>query len=109
MDFRANVFHQTCGAAIFLLAVSCLTETWPAPGVVLGSPAFLIYFHLIREWGAVRASAVTYVAPIVAVFWDYVFFRTVPRPAELIGVMSILFGVVLLHAPPPAPAVLPRP
>ena len=118
VDFRANVFHQTCAAALFLLAVSGLTERWPSPGVLLGSPAvvmsvvylgvvstalaFLIYFHLIREWGAVRASAVTYVAPIVAVFWDYVFFRTVPKPAELLGVLAILSGVVLLHAPAPA-------
>ncbi len=121
VDFRANAFHQTCAAAVFLLVVSGATETWPAPGVLLGAPAvvgsilylgvvstalaFLIYFHLIREWGAVRASAVTYVAPIVAVFWDYVFFRNVPKPAEGLGVLAILAGVALLHATTPGGSV----
>jgi drug/metabolite transporter (DMT)-like permease len=47
----------------------------------------------------VRASAVTYVAPIIAVFWDYVFFRNVPDRFEVIGVLAVLSGVVLLHAP----------
>lgn len=114
-DFRANLFHQLCASFVFLLAASAAVEAWPSPAALAASwvapasvfylgffstaLAFLIYFHLIREWGAVRASAVTYVAPIVAVFWDYVFFRNVPPPSELIGVLAILSGVVLLHAP----------
>lgn len=117
-DFRANAFHQNCGSVAFLVAASALLERWPAPAAVAAAPsavagvlylgvlstavAFLIYFHLIREWGAVRASAVTYVAPVVALFWDWVFFRTVPPPFEVIGVAAILSGVVLLHEPPPA-------
>jgi drug/metabolite transporter (DMT)-like permease len=68
-------------------------------GVFSTALAFLIYFHLIREWGAVRASAVTYMAPIIAVFWDYVFFRNVPDRFEIVGVLAVLSGVVLLHAP----------
>jgi drug/metabolite transporter (DMT)-like permease len=114
-DFRANAFHQNCASAVFLAIVSYFAEPWPSAGVVFASPAavasilylgvfstalaFLIYFHLIREWGAVRASAVTYVAPIIAVFWDYVFFRNVPNRFEVIGVLAVLSGVVLLHAP----------
>jgi drug/metabolite transporter (DMT)-like permease len=117
VDFRANVFHQNCASAVFLAAVSFFAEPWPAARAVLASPAaaasivylgvfstalsFLIYFHLIREWGAVRASAVTYVAPIIAVFWDYVFFRNVPDRFEIVGVLAVLSGVVLLHAPAP--------
>jgi drug/metabolite transporter (DMT)-like permease len=42
---------------------------------------------------------VTYVVPIVAVFWDYVFFRNVPSAFEIVGVAAVLSGVVLLHAP----------
>lgn len=115
VDFRANVFHQTCAGLAFLFAASLLAEPWPSARAVLASPAaavslvylgvfstalaFLIYFHLIREWGAVRASAVTYVAPIIAVFWDYVFFRNVPGAHEIAGVLAVLSGVVLLHAP----------
>jgi drug/metabolite transporter (DMT)-like permease len=119
-DFRANAFHQNCASVVFLLVVSLVSEPWPSAGVVLGSPvaivsilylgvcstaiAFLIYFHLIREWGAVRASAVTYVVPVVALFWDYVFFRNVPPPSEIVGVMAVLAGVWLLHAPAPKSA-----
>ncbi len=114
-DFRANAFHQNCASFVFLVAVSFFAEPWPALHTVFASPAavisivylgvfstalaFLIYFHLIREWGAVRASAVTYVVPIVAVFWDYVFFRNVPSAFEIVGVAAVLSGVVLLHAP----------
>ena len=115
VDFRANVFHQNCASLVFLFALSLFTEPWPSARAVAGSPAavvsivylgvfstaiaFLIYFHLIREWGAVRASAVTYVAPIIAVFWDFVFFRNVPSRFEIAGVLAVLSGVVLLHAP----------
>jgi drug/metabolite transporter (DMT)-like permease len=116
-DFRANIVHQLGASTAFLLVASFAVESWPSPGVVLGSTAalvsiaylgvlstaaaFLIYFHLIREWGAVRASAVTYVAPIIAVFWDYVFFRNVPDRAEVFGVLAVLSGVVLLHSSAP--------
>lgn len=114
-DFRANAFHQNCASVAFLLAASALVERWPSAGALASAPAavvgvlylgvlstavaFLIYFHLIREWGAVRASAVTYVAPVVALFWDYVFFRNVPAPIEAAGVAAILSGVMLLHQP----------
>jgi drug/metabolite transporter (DMT)-like permease len=114
-DFRANLFHQHCASLALLVAFSALTEKWPPLAVFLFSGkalvalfylgffstalAFMIYFHLIREWGAVRASAVTYVAPIIALFWDYVFFRNVPVFLEIVGVAAILSGVVLLHSP----------
>ncbi|MFI5362078.1 MAG: DMT family transporter [Elusimicrobiota bacterium] len=114
-DFRANAFHQNLASLVFLAAVSFFAEPWPSARVVFGAPAaavsivylgvfstalaFLIYYHLIREWGAVRASAVTYVAPIIALFWDYVFFRNIPNPSEILGVLAVLSGVVLLHAP----------
>ena len=120
VDFRANVFHQNCASLAFLFVLSLFAEPWPSAHAVFASPAavtsiiylgvfstalaFLIYFHLIREWGAVRASAVTYVAPIIAVFWDYVFFRNVPDRFEIAGVLLVLSGVVLLHSPAPKAA-----
>jgi drug/metabolite transporter (DMT)-like permease len=115
VDFRANIVHQLLASFVFLLIASFAIDAWPRPeavasatagmvsivylGVFSTALAFLIYFHLIREWGAVRASAVTYVAPIIAVFWDYVFFRNVPDRFEIVGVLAVLSGVVLLHAP----------
>jgi drug/metabolite transporter (DMT)-like permease len=117
VDFRANIVNQLFASTLFLAAISFATDRWPSPALFFSSTAalvsiaylglfstalaFLIYFHLIREWGAVRASAVTYVAPIIAVFWDYVFFRNVPDRYEIVGVLAVLSGVVLLHAPAP--------
>ncbi len=114
-DFRSNSFHQTSAAFAFLVVWSFLTEGRIDLAAFFNSPsamisvaylglfstalAFLIYFHLIREWGAVRASAVTYVAPVVAVFWDYVFFRNVPRVTEFAGMIAVLSGVILLNPP----------
>lgn len=111
-DFRANLFHQHCASFVFLAAVSAACEPWPSPsaffavpaavasvlylGVFSTAAAFLIYYHLIREWGAVRASAVTYVAPVFALFWDFAFFGRLPSGSELAGVVAILSGVVLL-------------
>lgn len=122
-DFRANVFHQTAAAALFLLLVTASAEPWPswrgllaARGALIGvvylgvgstALAFLIYFHLIREWGAVRAAAVTYVAPAIAVFWDWVFFKNVPPASQWVGIAAILSGVLLLHAAPLRPAAPP--
>ena len=117
-DFRANVYHQHCASFVFLAAVSASAERWPSLSALAGASkallsvaylgifstaaAFLIFYHLIRRWGAVRASAVTYVAPVMALFWDFVFFATVPRPSEALGVSAILGGVILLHFKDPA-------
>jgi drug/metabolite transporter (DMT)-like permease len=114
-DFRANAFHQNCASFAFVAAVSLALEPVPAAAVLRSAGAawtgvlylglfstalaFLIYFHLIREWGAVRASAVTYVAPVFAVFWDFVFFGRVLTAAEFVGVAAILSGVLLLREP----------
>lgn len=112
-DFRANVYHQHCASLVFLAAWSLTTEPWPPVRLLASSPAalvsvlylgvcstaaaFLIYFHLIREWGAVRASAVTYLVPILALFWDWVFFGGRPSVFETAGVAAVLGGVVLLN------------
>lgn len=113
-DFRANLVHQHCASLAFLVAATALLEPWPSAGelarahAALGATlylgaistaaAFFVYYHLIREWGAVRASAVTYVAPVFALFWDFLFFRNTPRPSEAAGVAAILAGVVVLNS-----------
>jgi len=112
-DFRANLYHQHCASLAFLIIVSAMLERWPAPRALISSSpalvsvlylglfstaaAWLIYYHLIREWGAVHASTVTYLVPIMALFWDFVLFRNTPHVSELIGVLAILSGVVLIQ------------
>lgn len=113
IPFFANIFHQNLSSFIFLLALSACFESWPSKELLFSSSqvwiasiylglfstaiAWLIYFHLIREWGAIRAASVTYVAPILAILWDYVFFHNYPRTSEILGVMIILVGVILIQ------------
>lgn len=111
-DFRANAFHQNCAGVVFLLLASLALEPWslslfhltPAAltatlylGIISTALAFLAFFHLIREWGAVRASSVTYLSPVMALLWDFVFFHRAPGPYELAGIALILAGVLVLR------------
>lgn len=113
IDFMANIYHQHWASAVFLILSSCLFEQWPNWTVLFAVPtpwiaclylgilatavAFLIYYHLIREWDGVRASSVMYVVPVLTLVWDYLFFGNQPGKYEIIGVMTILFGVVLIQ------------
>lgn len=113
IDFFTNLYHQHCGSVMFLIAVSAIFESWPSLSVLSESPApwmaclylgvcatalaFVIYYHLIREWDAVRASSVLYIVPVLTLLWDYLFFGNQPGHYELIGVAAILFGVVLIQ------------
>lgn len=113
LDFYANIYHQHWASLIFLTLVSLLFEHWPSSSLLLHTPiiwiasvymglfstaiAWIIYYYLIREWDAVRASAVMYVIPILAIFWDFIFFHNRPQWTEGLGVIAILLGVVLIQ------------
>ncbi|MBA2710931.1 MAG: DMT family transporter [Tatlockia sp.] len=113
IDFLANIYHQHCSSLTFLLLASLIFETWPnhmhlftssAPwlatlylGLLATAFGFLIYYHLIREWDGVRASTVTYIVPILALIWDYLFFHNKPGIYEMIAVVAILSGVILIQ------------
>ncbi len=66
-------------------------------GLVSTAIAWLIYFRLIREWGVLKASAVTYTAPLVAIFVDWIYFGKWPAPIQVIGAGLIASGVALIH------------
>lgn len=115
VDFWGNLYQQTLAGAVFLMAISLLFDSsWPTLdvflhtrplaatlylGVVSSTLGWIIYFYLVREWGAVRASTVTYVVPVTAMFWDYVFVHSVPRGTELWGIAFILLGIILVQMP----------
>ncbi|MEN9916323.1 MAG: hypothetical protein RLY40_255 [Pseudomonadota bacterium] len=115
LDFYANIYHQHWASLVFLALASLLFEKWPSSTILLHTPiiwvasiymglfstaiAWIIYYHLIREWDAVRASAVMYVVPIMAIFWDFIFFHNRPQWTEGLGVIAILFGVILIQLP----------
>lgn len=113
VDFFINIYHQHWGSLTFLILVSLLFEKWPSIqhlgtdykpwlaclylGVCATALAFVIFYHLIREWDAVRATSVLYVVPVLALVWDYVFFNNPPQSSEIIGAAVILLGVVLIQ------------
>ncbi len=113
IDFFANIFNQLCGSLTFLILFSFFFEKWPDGKILFNSSlpwlaslylgllatalAFLIYYHLIREWDGVRASTVTYLVPILALLWDYLFFNNEPGRYEILAVIAILTGVILIQ------------
>jgi drug/metabolite transporter (DMT)-like permease len=119
IDLYANLFQQQVAGFIFLVLLSLGFEGLPHPsewqpvgtvvvatlylGFISTSIAFMFSYKLIRDWGAVRASAVTYLMPIVAIASDYIVNRTIPAWNEAMGVLFILMGVVTMNWPTQAP------
>ncbi|EDP46276.1 DMT family transporter [Rickettsiella grylli] len=115
LDFFANIYHQHWASLIFLTFTSLLFEHWPSSYLLFHTPiiwaaslymgifstalAWIIYYYLIREWDAVRASTVMYIVPIMALLWDFVFFHNRPQWSEVIGVVTILLGVLIIQWP----------
>lgn len=111
-SFEANLFQQHVASLAALIVASLAFETWPTIselsdvkvitaflylGLVATSIAWIIYFYLIREWGAVRTASVMYIVPVLAILWDLLFLHIVPSYSELIGAAAILSGVVLIQ------------
>jgi drug/metabolite transporter (DMT)-like permease len=58
--------------------------------------AFVLYFRLIADIGAVRALTVTYLIPLFGVFWGWLFLGEALPPAALAGGVLILAGTILV-------------
>jgi drug/metabolite transporter (DMT)-like permease len=58
--------------------------------------AFVLYFRLIADIGAVRALTVTYLIPLFGVFWGWLFLGEALPAAALAGGVLILAGTVLV-------------
>ena len=59
--------------------------------------ASLIYYHLIFEWGALKAVAVTYIVPFVAILVDLFALHMYPKSNEIAGGSLIMAGILLIH------------
>ena len=57
--------------------------------------AFLIRFHLISRAGPVYLSYVSYLIPIFAIFWGFVFLGEKIATNSLVGLFFILIGIYL--------------
>lgn len=110
-----NLFFQLCSGAITLIPLSLAVDgapqmsTWTPTMVVLWSTlylgigstsvAFVIFYRLIKLWGAVRASTVTYIIPPAALLFDLLINKHIPHLNELIGVLVVTIGVIALNWP----------
>jgi drug/metabolite transporter (DMT)-like permease len=112
IPFQASVFHQQLAAAVSLALIASaiegpasLWQPWTPRsigaaaylGICSNAFGFLIFYHLISAWDAVRASAVTYLVPFVGLVLDYLFYGNIPKSNEIIGVFIIVAGVVLVQ------------
>ncbi len=99
-----------------LVVVSCVTDfhgmarvagdTRAALGLVLGlgltgtGLAYILYYFIVGQLGAVAASSVTYIPPVIALLLGLSIGREPMRPLDLLAMAAILAGVYLLQSRP---------
>lgn len=107
-----NVFEQSFGqlALTSILALPIAAPALPhvhlellsmagvlALGIAGSGVAYLLYYYTMNTLGPVRATGVTFVVPITAVFWGVVLLHEVLTLPVIIGMLVILVGVVLTN------------
>jgi drug/metabolite transporter (DMT)-like permease len=119
---RKFLSHQAIPAAALTtyqidgaLAVLCLTtdftgitrigeEPKALLGMILGlglagtGIAYILYYHIVERLGAVSASSVTYIPPVVALFIGFFLAQEPIGPWDVTAMAAILAGVFLLRA-----------
>jgi drug/metabolite transporter (DMT)-like permease len=80
-DFGSQALTWTAVAAILWLGLlgSCL--------------AYILYFHILRSWGATRTTLVTYILPVVGVSAGAIFLNEALDWRLVVGGLLILSGV----------------
>lgn len=81
---------------------------WIALGVVSSGLAYILYYRLIAQVGAVNASLSTYVMPPVAVALGWLLLDEAIGWRMLVGVAAILAGLAVVQGSSPAPQRRPR-
>ena len=72
-------------------------------GLVLGlglcgtGLAYILYYFLVARLGAVVASGVTYIPPVVALMIGVLWVGDPVRPLDYVAMAAILAGVAVLH------------
>lgn len=65
-------------------------------GILCTAIAYIIYYILIKELGAVKALTVTYLMPVFGIFWAYVFLDEAISKSVYLGLSIILIGIYLV-------------
>jgi drug/metabolite transporter (DMT)-like permease len=84
-----------------LLALPPTTAAWVSViwlGLIGSGIAYLFFFRVVRDWGAMRASLVTYLVPVVGIVMGIAFLGETLEPSELAGAALIISGVVLANS-----------
>lgn len=111
-DVMTNLFQQQLSSVIFLFLVSVIAHGFPEfkwlhharplgailyLGWISSMFAFVIFFKLTREWGAVRTSTVTYLVPVFAMLLDLLLNHNAPSTYEVAGMAVVLCGTALIQ------------
>jgi drug/metabolite transporter (DMT)-like permease len=91
MERPAEGLIRVPGSPAAWLAVAWL-------GVLGSGVAYLLYFGLIRSWGATRTTLVTYALPVVGIALGVIVLSEELHPAEIVGAVLIIGGLVLANA-----------
>jgi drug/metabolite transporter (DMT)-like permease len=109
---EASLFWQTLASTLFVGTIAFAIEGKPNLMWFSNTPfvlatlymgcfstaiAFILYFKLLHEMGAVKASAVGYLIPITAVLLDFIINKNVPRSSDLLGAVVILAGIFIIQ------------
>lgn len=110
LHFGALATYQLSFALLLLVFITdfngienITTDTHIFIGLVVGlgllgtGLAFIIYYYIIEKLGAVIASSVTYIPPIVAIIIGYVFIGEAITIVDCIATLLIFTGVFLIN------------
>jgi drug/metabolite transporter (DMT)-like permease len=99
---------QMSASTVLLLPVVAFerpwsTATWSSASVLstailtLGTvTAYLLYFQILGRAGAVNASMVAYVIPVIAVLLGVTFLNEQLNPQDVVGMLLILAAMALI-------------
>ena len=104
---------QVATAAIITVTLAAITER-PDGGGLIGVPptpsawvavmwvgilgsgvAYILFFGIMRAWGATRTTLVTYVLPIMGIALGVIVLDERLHPEEIVGTVLVLVGLVL--------------
>ncbi len=114
-DVLTMVAQQSVSSLVYLgilsLAIDGLPTKWGFEkmsvalsllytGVLSSALAFVMFYQLIKKWGALTASSVTYVIPVSTLILNYLIFKTGPESTEYAAMVFIIAGVAISRRVP---------
>lgn len=89
------------------LPITWLALAWL--GVLGSCVAYLLYYYLIQAWGAMRATVVTYVFPVIGLLLGVAFLGESLTVRLIAGALLVVSGVVVANRAPTSRPAQPPP